>query len=91
MDINLNSDITQEKQQTARTAKRSQFKYLIKNLQAFIGASWIPFYRCYLCRVMEFDMQLNEGYYFTVLLFGLFSAISVQKKRARSTGRIRSY
>jgi uncharacterized membrane protein YiaA len=26
------------------------------------------------------DMQLNEkGYYFTVLMFGLFSAISVQK------------
>jgi uncharacterized membrane protein YiaA len=50
---------------------------------AFIAASWIAL----LTGVIAFniglwnaDMQLNEkGYYFTVLMFGLFSAISVQK------------
>ena len=34
----------------------------------------------YLIGLWRSDMQLNEkGYYFTVLMFGLFSAISVQK------------
>lgn len=50
---------------------------------AFIGASWVAL----LIGVIAFniglwnaEMELNEkGYYFTVLLFGLFSAISVQK------------
>jgi uncharacterized membrane protein YiaA len=50
---------------------------------AFIGTSWA----CLLIGIAAYniglwnaDMQLNEkGYYFTVLMFGLFSAISVQK------------
>lgn len=50
---------------------------------AFMAASWIAL----LAGVIAFnigiwnaDMQLNEkGYYFTVLMFGLFSAISLQK------------
>lgn len=50
---------------------------------AFIGASWTAL----LIGVSAFNiglwnaqMELNEkGYYFTVLMFGLFSAISVQK------------
>lgn len=50
---------------------------------AFIGTSWA----CLLIGVVAYniglwnaDMQLNEkGYYFTVLMFGLFSGISVQK------------
>lgn len=50
---------------------------------AFIGASWgalgigmIGF----LIGLWRSDMQLNEkGYYFTVLMFGLFSVISLQK------------
>src|SRR6186713_190152 len=50
---------------------------------AFIGASWASL----LIGVVAFNiglwnaqMELNEkGYYFTVLMFGLFSAISVQK------------
>ena len=50
---------------------------------AFIGASWIAL----LVGIAGFniglwnaDMDLNEkGYYFTVLMFGLFSVISVQK------------
>jgi uncharacterized membrane protein YiaA len=50
---------------------------------AFIGASWVAL----LTGIVSFNvglwnaqMELNEkGYYFTVLMFGLFSAISVQK------------
>jgi len=50
---------------------------------AFIAASWLAL----IIGVVAFNiglwnanMQLNEkGYYFTVLMFGLFSAISVQK------------
>jgi uncharacterized membrane protein YiaA len=44
---------------------------------AFIAASWTAFF---IIGLWNADMQLNEkGYYFTVLMFGLFSAISVQK------------
>jgi uncharacterized membrane protein YiaA len=50
---------------------------------AFIGASWTALLIgtiAYLVGLWNADMELNEkGYYFTVLLFGLFSAISVQK------------
>jgi uncharacterized membrane protein YiaA len=50
---------------------------------AFIGASWTALLigiAAFLIGLWNADMQLNEkGYYFTVLMFGLFSAISVQK------------
>ncbi|SFQ40681.1 inner membrane protein YiaA [Parafilimonas terrae] len=50
---------------------------------AFIGASWLAFFTgsiAFLIGLWNAGMELNEkGYYFTVLLFGLFSAISVQK------------
>src|SRR5688572_28675696 len=50
---------------------------------AFIGASWtalITGVSAYIIGLWNAEMELNEkGYYFTVLMFGLFSAISVQK------------
>ena len=50
---------------------------------AFIGASWAALLigmTAFFIGLWNADMQLNEkGYYFTVLMFGLFSAISVQK------------
>ena len=50
---------------------------------AFIGASWtalITGVSAYIIGLWNAEMELNEkGYYFTVLIFGLFSAISVQK------------
>ncbi|GAA4344769.1 inner membrane protein YiaA [Flaviaesturariibacter amylovorans] len=50
---------------------------------AFIGASWLALLTGaigYIIGLWNADMLLNEkGYYFTILLFGLFSAISVQK------------
>ncbi len=55
-----------------------------KPSNAFIGASWVAL----IAGVVSFctglwnthNMFLNEkGYYFTVLMYGLFSAVSVQK------------
>jgi uncharacterized membrane protein YiaA len=54
-----------------------------KPTAAFIGASWLALLigvGSYLIGLWNSNMQLNEqGYYFTLLLFGLYSAISVQK------------
>ncbi|MEZ4936794.1 MAG: inner membrane protein YiaA [Crocinitomicaceae bacterium] len=54
-----------------------------KPTPAFVGASWAALgigLISYCIGLWNSDMLLNEkGYYFTVILFGLFSAISVQK------------
>ena len=54
-----------------------------KPTSAFIGASWVSLLVgivSYCIGLWNVDMLLNEkGYYFTVLLFALFSTISVQK------------
>lgn len=54
-----------------------------KPTAAFIGASWFVLLigmSSYLIGLWNASMQLNEkGYYFTILLFGLFSVISIQK------------
>ncbi len=54
-----------------------------KPTPAFIGASWSALLigmTAFCIGLWNADMQLNEkGYYFTILLFGLFSVISVQK------------
>lgn len=86
MDYNFKSATTQEKQSTSGSTSAS--KKLLKEFDqkptpAFIGASWVVFFTgviSYCIGLWNSDMQLNErGYYFTILLFGLFSAISVQK------------
>jgi uncharacterized membrane protein YiaA len=50
---------------------------------AFIAASWSALFIgaiAFIIGLWNASMQLNEkGYYFTVLMFGLFSSISVQK------------
>ncbi|MGD9606097.1 MAG: inner membrane protein YiaA [Leucobacter sp.] len=50
---------------------------------AFIGASWVALLlgmSTYLIGLFNANMQLNEkGYYFTILMFGLFAAVSLQK------------
>lgn len=58
---------------------------------AFVGASWgaLLIGTCaYLLGLWNAGMQLNEkGYYLTLLLYGLFAAISLQKSvRDRSEG-----
>ncbi len=54
-----------------------------KPTPAFIGASWFALLTGtlgYCIGLWNADMMLNEkGYYFTILLFGLFAVISVQK------------
>src|SRR6188474_1271181 len=54
-----------------------------KPSNAFIAASWLVLFTGVLSFVIGLwnsDMLLNErGYYFTVLMFGLFSAVSLQK------------
>ncbi len=56
---------------------------LLQPSAAFIGASWAALLVGligFLVGLWNAEMELNEkGYYFTVLMFGLFSAISVQK------------
>ncbi|QMW00963.1 inner membrane protein YiaA [Spirosoma foliorum] len=50
---------------------------------AFIGASWVALgvgMAGYLVGLWRSEMLLDEkGYYFTVLMYGLFSVVSVQK------------
>jgi uncharacterized membrane protein YiaA len=50
---------------------------------AFVAASWLALFAgavSYNIGLWNAEMQLNEkGYYFTVLMFGLFSAVSLQK------------
>lgn len=54
-----------------------------KPSNAFIAASWVALgagMLGFLIGLWRAEMQLNEkGYYFTVLMFGLFAVISVQK------------
>ncbi len=62
-----------------------------KPTAAFIGASWFALLTGamgYCIGLWNASMALNEkGYYFTILLFGLFAVISVQKSvRDRTEG-----
>ncbi len=58
-------------------------KQLQQPSSAFIAASWSALFigtTAFIIGLWNANMQLNEkGYYFTVLMFGLFAAISVQK------------
>ena len=50
---------------------------------AFVGASWVALgagFIGYNAGLWRAEMQLNEkGYYFTVIMFGLFAVVSLQK------------
>ncbi|WP_416048478.1 inner membrane protein YiaA [Cupriavidus basilensis] len=50
---------------------------------AFVASSWAALlagFLAFLVGLFNAEMQLNErGYYFTVLVYGLFAAVSVQK------------
>jgi len=54
-----------------------------KPSNAFIAASWVALLAgmaAYIVGLWNATMPLNEkGYYFTILLFGLFAAVSLQK------------
>lgn len=75
--VSINEDQKSKKPKTKVTTCNT------KPTPAFVGASWTAL--ClgmvsYSIGLWNADMLLNEkGYYFTILLFGLFSVISVQK------------
>jgi len=54
-----------------------------KPSNAFIAASWLTLISgvlAFIIGLWNAEMELNEkGYYFTVLMFGLFAAVSLQK------------
>lgn len=54
-----------------------------KTSAAFVGASWLALgvgMLGYLTGLWRSDMLLNEkGFYFTILMFGIFAVVSVQK------------
>ena len=56
---------------------------MYKPSNAFVAASWLALgigFFGFIIGLWNADMVLNEkGYYFTVLMFGLFAAVSVQK------------
>lgn len=56
---------------------------LQKPSAAFVGASWVALgagIAGFLIGLWRAEMLLNEkGYYFTILMYGLFSVVSVQK------------
>lgn len=58
-------------------------KQFQKPSNAFIAASWFALLTgilAFIIGLWNAEMELNEkGYYFTVLMFGLFAAISLQK------------
>ncbi|WP_207531628.1 inner membrane protein YiaA [Desertivirga arenae] len=72
---------TEENSLNAKHAERTQNPF--KPTGAFIGASWFALLTGtigYCIGLWNAGMELNEkGYYFTILLFGLFAVISVQK------------
>jgi len=71
-----------EKTNKSVTTKKEE-KNPFKPTPAFISASWAALLIgmvSYCIGLWNADMELNEkGYYFTILLFGLFSVVSVQK------------
>ena len=75
--VSANENIADKKK------KKEKKVYNQKPTPAFIGASWSSLgigMIAYCIGLWNADMLLNEkGYYFTILLFGLFSVISVQK------------
>lgn len=79
----INSEVT--------NTKTKEILIMQKPTSAFIGAAWFTLIVgmvSYCIGLWNAQMQLNEkGYYFTILLFGLFSVISVQKSvRDRAEG-----
>lgn len=81
MDYQTTVSLKEEAKQKTKTKEPKVFDQ--KPTPAFVGASWIALLvgmTSYCIGLWNASMELNEkGYYFTLLLFGLFSVISVQK------------
>ena len=75
---------TQEVYETSKREKKENLTFASqKPSPAFVGASWTALLIgmvSYCIGLFNADMDLSvKGYYFTILLFGLFSVVSVQK------------
>lgn len=82
--MNIKTEVNLEGEVKEVTTKKSKNKFQgVRPTAAFIGAAWVSLglgLISYCIGLWNAHMELNEkGYYFTVILFGLFSAISVQK------------
>jgi len=81
--MNYQTTVSLKDDENVKTKKKEKKIYNHKPTPAFIGASWTALLIgmvSYCIGLWNATMELNEkGYYFTVLLFGLFSVISVQK------------
>ncbi len=81
--MNYQTTVSLKDDENSKTKMKEKKVYNHKPTPAFIGASWIALLLgmvSYCIGLWNATMELNEkGYYFTVLLFGLFSVISVQK------------
>ena len=81
--MNYQTTVSLKDDENVKTKSKEKKAYNHKPTPAFIGASWTALLLgmvSYCIGLWNATMELNEkGYYFTVLLFGLFSVISVQK------------
>jgi uncharacterized membrane protein YiaA len=82
--MNYQTTVSTKEELTSETKKVKQpVVFDQKPTPAFVGASWATLLigmTAYCIGLFNAEMELNEkGYYFTILLFGLFSVISVQK------------
>ncbi|WP_299227122.1 inner membrane protein YiaA [uncultured Psychroserpens sp.] len=81
--MNYQTTVSLKDEEKLKAKAKEKKVYNQKPTPAFIGASWTALFIgmiSYCIGLWNADMMLNEkGYYFTILLFGLFSVISVQK------------
>ncbi len=81
--MNYETTVSLDEKFKKEEARKESKIYDQKPTSAFIGASWSVLLIgmvSYCIGLWNAEMLLNEkGYYFTILLFGLFSVISVQK------------
>ena len=81
--MNYQTTVSLKDEEKVKPKKKEKKIYNNKQTPAFIGASWTAVLIgmvSYCIGLWNATMELNEkGYYFTILLFGLFSVISVQK------------
>ncbi|TXD48999.1 MULTISPECIES: inner membrane protein YiaA [unclassified Polaribacter] len=72
-----------EETKTASKSKKSKNKFNEKPTSAYIGATWgvvIIGLLSYCIGLWNASMELNEkGYYFAILLMGIYAVISLQK------------
>jgi uncharacterized membrane protein YiaA len=81
--MNYQTTVSLKDDEKVKVKNKDKQIYNHKPTPAFIGASWTALLIgmvSYCVGLWNSTMELNEkGYYFTILLFGLFSVISVQK------------